>query len=92
MPDEIKQPRLVLNVDENAVQEAEAAVARFVSELQTGWDRHDAEITDHSLAANVAWGSPFGATVHGYDNCMPFTSSSRNRVRVVSPRDSKLNG
>lgn len=67
MPEQYSQSRPVLDVDESAAQEANAAVARFVSELQAGWDQHDAEIIDRSLAANVAWGSPFGATVHGYD-------------------------
>ena len=60
------QTRPTLN-DEEALKEARDAVALFVVELQAGWDQHDAEITDRRLAADVAWGSPFGATVHGYD-------------------------
>ena len=48
------------------MKEATDAVADLVAELQRGWDQHDAEITDRHLAADVAWGSPFGATVHGY--------------------------
>ncbi len=67
MSDEYNQSRPSLNADENAVKEASNAAARFVAELQAGWDQHDAEITDRRLAADVAWGSPFGATVHGYD-------------------------
>ena len=67
MSEEYIQPRPTVNVDENAVKEASDAVARFVGELQAGWDQHDAEITDRRLAADVAWGSPFGATVYGYD-------------------------
>ena len=67
MSEENAESRPTLNADENAVKEASDAVARLVGELQAGWDQHDAEITDRRLAADVAWGSPFGATVHGYD-------------------------
>jgi uncharacterized protein (TIGR02246 family) len=67
MSEEYNQPRPTLNADENALKEASDAVARLVGELQAGWDQHDAEIADRHLAADVAWGSPFGATVHGYD-------------------------
>jgi uncharacterized protein (TIGR02246 family) len=54
-------------VDGAALKEASDAVARLVSTLQAGWDRHDADVTDERLAADVAWGSPFGATIYGYD-------------------------
>jgi uncharacterized protein (TIGR02246 family) len=37
------------------------------SELQQGWDQRDAAISNRHFAADVAWGSPYGATVHGYD-------------------------
>ncbi|HEY3833660.1 MAG TPA: nuclear transport factor 2 family protein [Acidimicrobiia bacterium] len=47
--------------------DATAAVAVLVAELQAGWDRHDADITDGSLAGDVLWGSPYGMTVTGYD-------------------------
>src|SRR5262249_19844010 len=40
---------------------------RVVAELQAGWDQHDADIYDRHLAADAVWGSPFGATVHGYE-------------------------
>jgi uncharacterized protein (TIGR02246 family) len=46
---------------------ADAAIAAIVSELQQGWDQHDADISDRHLAADVAWGSPYGATVHNYE-------------------------
>jgi uncharacterized protein (TIGR02246 family) len=60
------QPRPTLN-DEDGLKEARDAVERLVEELQAGWDQSDAEITDRRVAADVVWGSPFGATVHGYD-------------------------
>jgi uncharacterized protein (TIGR02246 family) len=67
MSEEYNELRPSLNADENAVKEASGAVARLVSELQAGWDQENAEITDRHLAADVAWGSPFGAIVHGYE-------------------------
>lgn len=95
MPDERNQQRPALGAIEHA-QEAQDAVANLVAELQAGWDRNDAEITDRRLAADVAWGSPFGATVHGYDQLHAIHvklkeqskggSSSRYEVeRVLAP-------
>ena len=43
---------------------ATQAVAAYVADLQRGWDEHDAAIADGRVAADVAWGSPYGATVH----------------------------
>lgn len=48
--------------------EARAAVEALVAQLQTGWDRHDAEIADRHFSSDIAWGSPYGATVHGFDS------------------------
>jgi uncharacterized protein (TIGR02246 family) len=59
--------RPTLDVDENVAREGHDAVDRFVQELQAGWDRHDAEISNRHFAQNVVWGSPFGETVHGYE-------------------------
>jgi uncharacterized protein (TIGR02246 family) len=42
-------------------------VVQLVEELQAGWDQHEAGITDRSLAGDVQWGSPYGATVQGYE-------------------------
>jgi uncharacterized protein (TIGR02246 family) len=50
-----------------AQPEADRAIAAFVSELQQGWDQRDAVISDRHFAADLAWGSPYGATVFGYD-------------------------
>jgi len=38
----------------------------LVAELQAGLENHDAERYDARLADNVLWGSPFGASVRGY--------------------------
>jgi hypothetical protein len=50
-----------------AQPDADTAIAAFVTELQQGWDQRDAAISNRHFAADVAWGSPYGATVHGYD-------------------------
>ena len=59
--------RPTLGVEGAEAKEAIDAVARLVEELQAGWDRHDADLSNRRFAANVMWGSPFGATVHGYE-------------------------
>ncbi len=61
------QPRPTLDADPTTIAEATEAVARFVEELQAGIDHHDADVYNRHFAADVLWGSPFGATVHGYD-------------------------
>ncbi len=38
----------------------------LAAELQAGFDAHDADLTNRHFAADIVWGSPFGATVHGY--------------------------
>jgi uncharacterized protein (TIGR02246 family) len=48
-------------------EEAHRAVHALVAELQAGWDCHDAEIADRCMSADIAWGSPYGATVHDFD-------------------------
>jgi len=50
-----------------AAREAADAAARLVEELQAGRDTRDADITNRHFAADLLWGSPFGATVHGYE-------------------------
>jgi hypothetical protein len=52
--------RPVVALEGSHARDAERAVAGLVQELQAGWDQHDADVTDQSLAANVMWGSPFG--------------------------------
>jgi PPOX class F420-dependent enzyme/OxyR family protein/uncharacterized protein (TIGR02246 family) len=46
---------------------AHQAAADLVEELQTGWDQHDADITNRHFAHDIVWGSPFGATLQGYE-------------------------
>jgi PPOX class F420-dependent enzyme/OxyR family protein/uncharacterized protein (TIGR02246 family) len=61
---EPQRPALALG---GAAREAADAAARLVEELQAGWDTRDADITNRHFAADILWGSPFGATVHGYE-------------------------
>jgi pyridoxamine 5'-phosphate oxidase family protein len=59
--------RPTLGTDGLATDAAAAVVANLVVELQAGIDAHDAEIYNRHFAADVVWGSPYGATVSGYD-------------------------
>ncbi|PYK56622.1 MAG: hypothetical protein DME48_00595 [Verrucomicrobia bacterium] len=64
---ENRQPnRPTLGAEGAEAHEAIHAVARLVEELQAGWDQHDADLSNQHFAADVMWGSPFGATVHNY--------------------------
>jgi uncharacterized protein (TIGR02246 family) len=67
MAEDHTDARPTLHLNDDAVKEANEAVAGFVAELQAGWDQHDANISDRHLAADIVWGSPFGATVYGYE-------------------------
>jgi hypothetical protein len=61
-----REIRPVLDQDQEAHAAAEAAVAQFAAELQEGVDASDADIYDRSFAADVMWGSPYGATLTGF--------------------------
>ncbi|HEY1974290.1 MAG TPA: nuclear transport factor 2 family protein [Pseudonocardia sp.] len=84
------QPRPVLG-DDTALATAEAAVARFAAELQAGLDASDAEVYDRSFAADVLWGSPYGATLAGADELiavhrrlMSAAAAPRSRFEIVA--------
>src|SRR3984893_13274640 len=59
--------RPTLGGDDTAAPEATEAVAHLVRELQSGLDEHDADTYNRHVAGDVIWGSPFGATVRGYE-------------------------
>jgi uncharacterized protein (TIGR02246 family) len=59
--------RLTLTADPEWLQEARDAVDRFVAGLQAGIDSADAQTYNADFADDVMWGSPYGATVIGYD-------------------------
>jgi hypothetical protein len=66
MNDNHQPNRPTLGAEGAEAREANDTVARLVEELQADWDQHDADLSNQHFAADVMWGSPFGATVH---NC-----------------------
>jgi uncharacterized protein (TIGR02246 family) len=50
-----------------AVESDRLPVDEFVQELQQAIDTADADLFNRHFAADVLWGSPFGAVVDGYD-------------------------
>lgn len=60
-------PRPTLEGAPTDVRDAREAVTRFVEELQAGIDQRDADVYNAHFAADVLWGSPFGATLQGYE-------------------------
>ena len=59
--------RPTLSDDDRRLRDALAAVDAFVAELQAGLDAGDAETYNNHFAEDVLWGSPYGATVGGYE-------------------------
>ena len=59
--------RPTLTADPEWLREARDAVDGFVAGLQAGIDSADAETYNADFADDVMWGSPYGATVIGYD-------------------------
>src|SRR5918911_1515586 len=55
-----ERPALAVDGDRTAVDD-------FVQELQQAIDTADASVFNRHFAADVLWGSPFGAVVDGYD-------------------------
>jgi PPOX class F420-dependent enzyme/OxyR family protein/uncharacterized protein (TIGR02246 family) len=83
-------------LDADVAPEAIDAVTHFVEELQAGWDEHDADVSNRHFADDLMWGSPFGATVDGYDQLHAIhvrlkqqgrggASSRYEIVRVLAP-------
>jgi uncharacterized protein (TIGR02246 family) len=60
------RPRLSI-----AREDTTQIVEAFVEGLQTGHDRRDADTLNHQFAADIVWGSPYGAVVNGYDQLHP---------------------
>lgn len=58
-------PTLTRNPDWQ--REARDAVDQFVAGLQSGIETADAEAYNAQFSDDVMWGSPYGATVNGYD-------------------------
>jgi uncharacterized protein (TIGR02246 family) len=68
------------------LQEARDAVDAFVAGLQAGIDDTDAQIFNADFADDVMWGSPYGATVIGYDTLHAIHREMHQRgVAVTGP-------
>jgi uncharacterized protein (TIGR02246 family) len=65
-PAERTRPR----VGRTTVDATEVAES-FAAGLQAGHDARDADVLNAQFAADVVWGSPFGALVEGYDRLHP---------------------
>jgi uncharacterized protein (TIGR02246 family) len=61
------QLRPTLELGAGPSTDARKAVLALVGELQRGWDLHDADLSNRHFADDIVWGSPFGATVRGYE-------------------------
>ena len=59
--------RPTLTADPQWLREARGAVDRFVAGLQAGIDSANAQTYNTEFGEDVMWGSPYGATVLGYD-------------------------
>jgi PPOX class F420-dependent enzyme/OxyR family protein len=59
--------RPALDLGDGASVEAGEAAAALAAELQAGWDTADPDVSNRHFAADIMWGSPFGATVAGYE-------------------------
>jgi uncharacterized protein (TIGR02246 family) len=55
--------------------EASVAVDRLVAGIQEGVDLSDADVYDRQFSSDVLWGSPYGATLRGYDVLNPIHHS-----------------
>ena len=95
-PDEPEAIRASLGTDDGAAERAKQAVGDLVDELQAGWDQRDADITNRHFANDILWGSPFGATLQGYEQLHAIhvrlkqqarggTSTRYEIVQVLSP-------
>jgi len=59
--------RPALELGDGSTIDATEAAEALAAELQAGWDTQDADASNRHFAADIVWGSPFGATVRGYD-------------------------
>jgi pyridoxamine 5'-phosphate oxidase family protein len=79
--DEPEASRPSFGTDDAAEQRAIEAVTHFVDELQAGWDQHDADISNRHFAHDIVWGSPFGATLQGYEQLHAIHTGLKQQAR-----------
>jgi uncharacterized protein (TIGR02246 family) len=68
--------------DPAAAEEAARAVERLVTGLQDGLDNAAADVYDRQFASDVLWGSPYGATLSGYE---PLNAAHRWLMARAAP-------
>jgi hypothetical protein len=54
-----------------AVDDTTELVDAFVSGLQAGHDRRDADVLNRQFATDISWGTPYGALVDWFDQLHP---------------------
>ena len=81
--------RQTLTADPEWLQEARDAVDGFVAGLQAGIDSADAQTYNADFADDVMWGSPYGATVIGYDALHSIHSDMFGRGVAVAGASSR---
>ena len=81
VPDEPEASRPSFGTDDAAEQRAIEAVTHLVDELQAGWDQHDADISNRHFAYDIVWGSPFGATLQGYEQLHAIHTRLKQQAR-----------
>jgi PPOX class F420-dependent enzyme/OxyR family protein len=59
--------RPFLDLGDGAAIEAARAAESLAAELQAGFDAGDADVSNRHFAGDIVWGSPFGATVTGFE-------------------------
>ena len=81
--------RPTLTADADWLREARDAVDRFVAGLQAGIDSADAQTYNADFADDVMWGSPYGATVIGYDTLHSIHREMHQRGVAVTGASSR---
>jgi pyridoxamine 5'-phosphate oxidase family protein len=87
-PSDTAGARPALGLTGALAERAHGAVAQQVAEMQAGLGDRDAEDFNRHFAEDVMWGSPYGATVDGYEAARDPPADARNRrPRGIALRD-----
>jgi uncharacterized protein (TIGR02246 family) len=83
----MSEPHPTLARNPEWLKAARDAVDQFVAGLQSGIEDADAETYNAAFADDVMWGSPYGATVNGYDALHSIhRQMHKHGVAVAGPR------
>jgi uncharacterized protein (TIGR02246 family) len=81
--------RPILSGNPEWLHKAHDAVEQFVAGLQAGIDTADAETYNAYFADDVMWGSPYGATINGYDTLHSIHRGMFDRPLAVTGASSR---